>query len=257
VGGARARGLAAGACLAAACALPAPRPTPDAEPPLAAAFVAAHADPAGPAPALSPLHRAELARRGAGAAERDPLWAEAAPRLAFAYVGVLTDAGGFGHALYTARPLRPGAEGPTTVWRLDLDPRGRVVWGEPVRLLEGTAVRTVRADDPAAAGLGSLPLPPRWAGLVPGGVLGVRTADGAGYHAVGLHRRPGGSPDAFLFVIADARGGLSRDPWSFGQPVPLADTSGGRALARPFLPDEPGLAAEDRALLRAYLGTLP
>jgi hypothetical protein len=132
-----------------------------------------------------------------------------------------------------------------------------VVWGEPVRLLEGTAVRPVRAADPAEAGLGPPPVPPRWAGLVPGAVLGVRAADGAGYYAVGLRRRPGGLPEAVLFVIADADGGLSRDPWTFGQPVPVADPSGRPALARPFLPDEPGLSAEDRALLRAYLGTFP
>jgi hypothetical protein len=60
-----------------------------------------------------------------------------------------------------------------------------------------------------------------------------------------------------LFVIADVDGALSRDQWSYGQPVPVADPDGGRALARPFLPEEPGLSSDDRALLRAYLATLP
>jgi hypothetical protein len=57
-------------------------------------------------------------------------------------------------------------------------------------------------------------------------------------------------------VIADADGALSRDPWSYGRPVPVADPSGGRVLAGPFRPDEPSLSPGERALLRTYLRTL-
>jgi hypothetical protein len=252
----RAIGLTLAFLGAAACALPAYRPTPYAEPSAAAVFVAAHADPHGPPPGLSPLHRAELARRRVPSVERNPLWAEAATRLVFGYLGGLVDRDGFGHALYVARPKRTDVDGPTTLWRIDLDPAGRVIWGEPVRLLEGTAVRRVVDADAATAELADLPRPRRWSGLTPGRVVGVRAEDGAGYYAVGLHRRPGGRPDAVLFVIAETGGALSRDPWSYGQPVPVADGTGGRLVAGPFQPEEPGLTEDERALLRAYLLTL-
>lgn len=258
---ARVRAALLVAAIACVGPLPVPRPAPPEparpEPPAAAAFVAAHvrADAAPVALVTSPLYRAEAARRGRPAG-LDPLWAEAARLVAFVYVGGLVDERGFAHALYTARPRRPGADGPTTVWRLDLDPRGRVVWGEPVRLLPGTGVRSVvgghAAADPAA-----LPSPDGWASLSPDEVVGVRAENGAGYYAVGLHRGAGRPrPAAVLFVIADDAGGLTRDPWSFGRPLPIGDAAGGRVLARPYGTDEPGLSVDERELLRAYLRTL-
>jgi hypothetical protein len=227
-------------------------------PPAAATFIAAHAaGDAGPvAGVVSPLYRAELVRRGRAAAwPLEPLWAEAAPRLAFAPVATIADGHGFVHALYVARPRSEDEHGgPATVWRVDLDPAGRVVWGEPARLLTGPTaipVPTGAAPAPLVAALDALSarLDARL-----GEPVGVGSAAGDGYFGVSV-RRPG-RPDAVVFVIVDEEGDLAPDAWSFGQPIPLGDPDDHHALAPPFGLRADGLSSGDRDLLRSYLGAI-
>jgi hypothetical protein len=230
-------GLAMVGCLVAAgCAgsgLAAARPA--ASPPAAATFIAAHV--AGAAalaePGRSPLHRAELARRGRASELPDPLWAVAAPALDFEPAGALEDGYGFAHALYIARPRRSPTTGPASVWRVDLDPLGRVIWGEPVRLLGSPAASVVRAADR----------------------VGVRSAAGDGY--VGVVVRCPGRPDLVAFAILDEDGTVGPDRWSFDQPLPLGDPDDHHALAPPFGPGLEEVPSADRPLLRAYLAALP
>jgi hypothetical protein len=226
-------------------------------PPAAATFIAAHAAgaAAGAEHAMSPLHRAELARRGRGpAASVDPLWAAAAPLLDFEAAAVISGGHGFVHALYVARPRRSPATGPTSVWRVDLDPLGRVVWGEPVRLLADPSAVVVGAGatpSPVVAALGTL-RPPH--GVRLGAPVGVRSAAGDGYYGLAL-RRPG-QPEAVMFVIVDEEGAAGPDRWSFGQPVPLGDPDDHHALAPPWGSWLDGMPPADRDLLRAYLAAL-
>src|SRR6185437_5967904 len=88
---------------------------------------------------------------------------------------------GFGHRLYLARPtcLCPGA----SVWRVDTEPSGRVIWLELVWLFQ--------TDDPAPSGFTSLhdltavPLPAALAARAPRLVVGIRAnRDGERYDAV-------------------------------------------------------------------------
>jgi hypothetical protein len=197
------------------------------EPPAAAAFIAAHAATvAVTPPPLSPLYAVESIRRGRGADALDGLWLEAAPRLRFELLAWLAGERGFGHALYLARPKeRPG---PTTVWRIDLDPRGRVIWAEPVRLLR-TAVSVERSSDGVA----------------------VVTAEGDGYVAL---PRPDGR--GFRFLIADADGSAVDDPWSFGRLYNMYDAEGHALTVPPLSPTDPSLDRDARALLADYLEAL-
>jgi hypothetical protein len=216
--------VAAAALLAPAGLYVVPAPV---EPPAAATFVASHAAAlAAPPVTLSPLYAAESVRRGHGAEALDGLWREAAPRLRFEPVAWLADGRGFAHALYLARPReRPG---PTTVWRIDVDPRGRVIWGEPVRLLQ-PAVAVVRSGDRVA----------------------FASDDGGGYVALPRPDRRG-----FRFLIVDADGSAVDDPWTFSRPYHLFDADGHALEVPPLSPSDRSLGVEVRALLRDYLDGL-
>jgi hypothetical protein len=213
--------------LAGACA-PVPLPsslTPaPIEPPAAAAFIAAHTVPGAVLPGtVSPLYAAESTRRGRGAGALDGLWREAAPRLRFALIAAQTDGGqGLAYALYLARPR--GRAEPITVWRIDLDAGGRVIWGEAVRLLHGP-VRVVRLADR----------------------VGVVADDGEGYLVV---TQPGGRGVRFVTLYGD--GSSVDDPWSFVRDLRLED---GRDVP-PLSPTDPALDADLRRLLVDYLVAL-
>jgi hypothetical protein len=245
----------AAALLVVACT---PRgPTGTVEPAAAAAFLAGHVQADAPrvAASASPLYWAELRRRGRGAPALNPLLRESVDVLDFAYAGGIVDDDGFGHALYAARPkMHP--DGPTSVWRVDLDPGGRVIWGEPTRLLPG-------GGQPAAPGPRSDAVR-RLAGTTPGdeqlgagGLVGVTSPNGDGYYALGLYRDGTARPTKVVFFGVDADGERVPDYWSFGQQVPIPIGLESSRLSQPFRIDRIDLAPEDRELLRRYLLTIP
>jgi hypothetical protein len=250
-----ARWLAAVSLLVGACA-PA-RADRFVEPVAAAAFLAAHAQADAPrvAASVSPLYWAELRRRGRGAPALNPLWLESVRVLDFAYTGGIVDEGGFVHVLYAARPKKD-PDGPTSVWRVDLDPAGRVIWGEPIRLLpDGGEPATPGARSDAARRLvGAASGDDR---LSAGGLLGVRSSSGDGYYALGLHRDGAVRPATVVFFAVDAAGARVPDYWSFGREVPIPTGPNSSRLSEPFRIERSGLAAEDRELLRQYLRTIP
>lgn len=192
------------------------------EPPSAAAFIQAERDRDVERASLftSPLFRAELERRGRGAEwPFDGLWLAAASKLDFAYLGAVMDADGFTYTLYKARPKHSdGPNAPTSLWRIDLDPRGRVIWGDFVRLFDSPRVALVH-DESVAWQLCTLER--MWA-TPPGGerrqaLFGVRSGAGDAY--VALHPNP---EDAgrIAFAQEDATGQLGPSFWSFGQITP-------------------------------------
>jgi hypothetical protein len=230
-----------------------------ASPSAAATFIAAHA--AGdlrPAErAASALHRAELLRRGRRPEELfDSFWAAAAPLLSFAPALTVSDGYGFVHALYVVRPRRSPSAGPVGVWRVDLDPAGRVVWGEPVRLLADTSATAVPAGFAPPSVVSALAVLPAPAGVRLGEPFGVHSATGDGYYGLTVERA--GRPDAVAFFIVDEHGAIGPDRWSFGQPTPAGDPNDRDALTPPSSPHLSGLSSADGELLRAYLAaTLP
>src|SRR5262249_57634076 len=107
----------------------------------AAAFLDAYAraGEAGAEAVASPLYAAEWERRGLSPADRRALHAAAAADaegewVHFAYLGGAVDRRAFVHLLYLARPAGPRAPSPASVWRVDADPAGRVIWLELVYL---------------------------------------------------------------------------------------------------------------------------
>ncbi len=75
------------------------------------------------------------------------LWVEATPTLDFTYLGAVKDGDGFTYALYEARPKHPdGPNAPTSLWRIDLDPEGRVIWAEFARLFDQPRVELMCGD---------------------------------------------------------------------------------------------------------------
>jgi hypothetical protein len=253
--------LLLGALLGAACLGPAGPVAPvpaaavrAAEPTGASAFLAAHTrgDASLSERVTSPLFWAELSRRGRPDVRLDPFWSEVLAVAELTYLDTVFDERGFGHAFYRGWPRRPGSDGPATVWRLDLDPRGRVIWGEWVRLLDGP-VEWMAAEEPVAAfGAMAATLPRLSADLSAGTVFGVRSRNGEGYYAVGLRRDPAQPrPSHFLFVIAGPDGELVSDPWTFGRPWPLLNSDDGREIAPPL--DDRDWPEDDRAALRDYL----
>lgn len=249
-----ARWLAAVALALAACA-PVLPPTV-VEPSAAASFRAAHALADAPrvAAVVSPLYWAELRRRGRGAPALNPLWRDSVHVLDFAYVGEIVDDAGFAHLLYAARP-RDNPDGPTSVWRVDLDPDGRVIWGEPTRLLPGGGQPAVPgAQSDAARQLIRLAVGGQ---LSAGGLVGVRSPNGDGYYAMGLHQNGSDRPSTVVFFGVDAAGSRVPDYWSFGRDVPIPTGPGSSRLSEPFRVERSGLPPEDRELLRRYLRTIP
>jgi hypothetical protein len=232
------------------------------EPPAARAFVTAQKDHDATAAArvTSPFFRAELERRGQAATwPFEGLWAEAAPQLDFRYVGAVANGQGFVHALYTARPHRLGRAGsPTSLWRIDLDPQGRVIWGEPARLFAHPEVRVIGALDVASTLDASAPPlvgidhPAR-----PCLTLGVRSEAGDGYLALGFGCERTAdltAAEVIAFATIDTSGELLPSHWTFGEPVSARDAAGNPVPPRGF--DLTRLSEEDALLLRAYLDGL-
>lgn len=204
----------------------------------AAGFVAAYAsaDPRGIARTASPLYRSELARRGiAGEAFLPVPWDDRSPPpvspwLTFRYLDAIADAQGFTHAFYLVHArLGAGPQPTATLWRVDLDPAGRVIWGEMVFDLGGAAGMTVRKT--TRVRLNSLPPVPiplplerRWPDLRPAIVLALRSTDGDAYFVLGLVPRTAPASDPLLprvliYFGADHAGKVVPGAWSYGEPA--------------------------------------
>jgi hypothetical protein len=220
------------------------------EPAGAAAFVRAIArgDEATAGAVASPLYRAERERRGLDPVARPPLQGTAASTIDLAFVGGARDDGGFGHNLYVATPARRGDPQPIapSVWRVDTDPDGRVIWAELVWLFgaAGSVVPLDVSGEPTSASL-----PPAITALRPRRVLGVRSEEAreAYYLAVVT---VAGEPRV-VFFGEDQDGRLRPGAWSYGQANPGPSTYGRVPTPRPVT-----LAPELAALERAYVATL-
>ncbi len=231
------------------------------EPSAASAFIASQRDhdPSAAERATSPLYRAEMQRRGRG--EEWPfsgLWTEATSQLDFRFVGAIADGMGFTYALYAARSKPPvGPDSPTSLWRIDLAPEGRVIWGELARIFTSPDVEIVYAPpDGAASSTVALPWAVSDGGDQPRSAFGMRSAAGDAYLALGLGWRQMGDdrPARVAFVMLDARGNVLPDCWSFGQPIPSWDPEWHPVDPRTF--DLGELDSADAATLEAYLASL-
>jgi hypothetical protein len=89
----------------------------------------------------SPLYLAEWSRRGLSLQDRLALHREGDRGIQFAFVGGVYNSSGFARYLFLAAPT----PGPSTldksvsIWRVDVDPRERVVWAEAVWWFDRTA----------------------------------------------------------------------------------------------------------------------
>lgn len=217
------------------------------EPAAAAAYIASQwtRDTAAATLVTSPLYRAEMERRGRGADwPLYGLWVEAAAKLSFSFVGAVSDSQGFTYALYTARSQHPvSAEAPTSLWRIDLDPEGKVIWGELARVFDNPRVERVDV-----IGTSSAPsvLYVSWTASAVGeqrqAVFGVRSVAGDSYLAI--HPDPS-DPGRITFAQEDASGQLGPSGWTFGRQVQSTAT-------RPF--DLGRLSDDQVQTLRTYLG---
>lgn len=219
------------------------RPDSLSEPPPAAAFMAAYArgDEAAAERLASPLYRTEWERRGLSVQDRLgllPRWFRDSRRLArstwlrFDYTGGVADADGVAHLLYTGRCVCPEQRGPLpfSVWRVDTDPTGRVLWLEMVWLFDERTqrLRTVGSAQRADA----LPLPLAVGQYAPRVALGVESAEAdgprEGYYALRFEAAPaapataagmaGQAPEAgsVLFLGIDPDGQARPGAWSYG-----------------------------------------
>jgi hypothetical protein len=210
----------------------------EAEPSAAATFVRAFAagDEATAEGVASPLYRYEWARRDISIEQRlavvphrwhrtadDPEW------IRFRFEGGLRDDAGFGHLIYTAWPMAWATPDPTpSVWRVDIDPDGRVIWCELVWLFsEGTdglrAARHLPPGVPAGTVLLSL----------------LSTTGPEGFYAIETNGQ------ALLFLATGPEGKTRVAAWSYDSKHGI-----GRGQARPVI------TPEVAALHRSYVDTL-
>jgi hypothetical protein len=191
------------------------------EPPPAASFLAAYGagDEAAAERAASPLYAAEWARRGLSIDDRKSVRARVGAAdgrptpLTFQYVDGAVEPGGISHLLYLARPT--GSTGSPSVWRVDADARGQVIWAEMVWLFSEAATEVGPVTDPRA--LGSLPLPPEVARLRPRLAVGLRAAGAQeGYYALEVDEPgAGGRRGGLLFMAVDEDGRARPGVWSY------------------------------------------
>ena|SRR5438067_5990286 len=193
------------------------------EPASAARFVAAvgAGDETAAERAASPLYAAEWARRGLSNRDRASVWARGAAAdqpgtpLTFQYVNGAVEPDGVAHLLYLVRPT--GSKASPTVWRVDADARGQVIWAEMVWLFSAATTDVQAVTDPRA--LGSLPLPPDLAQRRPHLAVGLRAAGAQeGYYALEVDApNPAGPRSALLFMAVGEDGRARPGAWSYGR----------------------------------------
>jgi hypothetical protein len=234
-----------------------PREVIAAEPAIAAAFVAAYAraDLATAELAASPLYTAEWARRGVSRPEREAILPRRDPTSPvewahFSYLGGFVDSLGFGYLLYLAHPTAADRIPSPTVWRVDTDPDGRVIWIEMVWLFsEDTDAVDPVAPEQAAAGEARVAAGDGRSQLV----LGARSAGGRqGYYGLrpaksaSVGTAAGRSRTGLIFFAIDGEGYLRPGAWSYGERLPGAARTGRRPTLRP----------EQDTLLGDYLASI-
>jgi hypothetical protein len=228
-----------------------------------AAFLAAYAnaDEAGAENLASPLYAAEWARRGLSVTERQALLEPAATSdvadgwLEFSWVGGMSDGRGFEHLLFTARPIGPRAGQQTSIWRVDTDASGSVIWLELVFLLapDLTDTSTVHENEMG----GSVPLPATLAALRPRWIVAVRSAETSeGYYVLAVPGSATGTSSeapgmSVVYFGVDSDGQVRPGAWSYGQANPGPSTYG-----RPPAPHPVALSPELNTLERGYVATL-
>jgi len=161
------------------------------EPAPAAAFLSAfrRGDEATAENVASPLYRQEWSRRKISVQERQswlPSWHRGASSTAdwldVSYVDGMIEPNGQTHLFYIGRSVNDGSAGTATVWRLDADSAGRVVWIEVVWMFSTPGTQLTRLSEPQAT---TASTPPAFQRMRPESVVGVRTVDGwEGYYAV-------------------------------------------------------------------------
>jgi hypothetical protein len=233
------------------------------EPPAAAAFVAAFArrDEAAVEEVASPLYRAEWARRGVSLADRQALLPAISPDnpsgewIHFSYVGGTSDGRGFGRLLYTGQATATVSSPAVSVWRLDTEPSGRVIWAEMVFLFTPGTTTAIQVT-------GSSPgqrvaLPPTSAGVQPVLVAGVRARETTeAYYAAAMPPTTSApatkaAGNAVIFVAIDGDGQQRPGAWSYGVTHP-GPSQYGQAPSAPVVSLNPAAAA----LQQSYLDSL-
>lgn len=243
------------------------------EPIAGAQFVRAYAatDAEAIARLASPLYWLELKRRGEANRRAflpvpwdDPASKPAMPWLQFTYVDGVVDDSGFTHLLYVARStLVNASRAPLTVWRVDLDPTGRVVWGDVVFVFgPAQGFSTRHLTDVHLDTLPAIPIPlalqPIWPMFQPQILLTITSTDGQCYYALGGTRKDRGSPDhgipsIVIFFARDAQGHVLRGTWSYGEPT---YREGLGVAPVPVIPVLVPMDAHNEALWYQYLTTL-
>ncbi|HEX5415348.1 MAG TPA: hypothetical protein VFZ25_06765 [Chloroflexota bacterium] len=234
------------------------------EPAATTAFLAAYArgDLAQADELASALYRAEWLRRGLSLEDRQsllPAYLKGSGHptvwLRFQYVGGMVDARGFGHLLYAAEATGGDGDRSPSVWRVDTDADGRVIWLEMVGLLAPSPalVTTIApTSNPSAMPEPSRPGSPR-----PCLLLGVRSSAGhEGYYEAGLKpddpTGADGCPARVTFFVVDEDGLVGPGAWTFGQSRPGLVTYG-HVVSRPTS----RLPASEESLRSAYIASLP
>lgn len=248
----------------AGCGLPAlsaPEPVVGRAPPATISFIHAYArgDFGGTDDRASPLYRVEWERRGLSPRDREALLPEyfkATPHptewVHFTYVGGLVDDRGFEHFLFTAASTGGDGDPAPTVWRVDADPEGRVIWNEMVYLFsDDTSVVKVVAGP---ARLRSIPAPSALRGSTARALTGVESTHGPeGYYAVAIDQAtsdrggPGVTHANVWFFAVDRDGYVRRGAWTYGEPQP------GARRARAFRGE---LSPAQNRLLTTYLAAI-
>ncbi len=199
----------------------------DHEPAAASAFLQAYCrgDEASAEKLASPLYRQEWARRHVSAEDRAallPQWyrthAASTDWLDVSFVDGVTEADGTMHLLYVGRSTRAEADALPSIWRVDADAAGRVIWVEMVWLFSDPGIAVAPLSDvqtPETNGL-----PPALARLHPEAVVGVRATTGwEGYYAVrrvASGKESGGPAKSWLvFFAVDDTGRLRPGAWSY------------------------------------------
>jgi hypothetical protein len=134
----------------------------------------------------SPLYRQEWLRRGVPIEQRRG-WLPSGQlrpdgtsgQFTLSFIDGLVSDDSLSHLLYLARSTDESSE---SVWRVDADSSGRVIWVELVWLFSSDTTSLINVSTPREAGLAALP--PRLARMHPDILIGVRDSVGwEGYYA--------------------------------------------------------------------------
>ena len=226
--------------------------TTGAVPPATEGFVTAygHSDYATIERVASPLYFVEWARQGVSLGEQASLLEQhqrsaTGEWLYLTYATGVVDSRDFGHYLYVGRPI--SGSGAPSVWRVDTDSTGQVIWIELVWLFSSRSVvaevltPTGGQDDSALRS------------LLPAGtgdrVFGVRSADSLeGYYGVvplPVPQPTASGPDNVQFYAVDESGAFRLPVWSYGERFPNHPLAG----KQPLQP-------EQARVLSAYLASI-